>query len=698
MYFVLLLLGLKDDDNQGVIWRNMKIVKFFSSHKMKDGIQYLIRISILIFCLSNYSIQSLAQTLPDAEVDSLLRLTEQEKNDSIRGRAYNKLAFHYIFKDADRAKKLLNKALKEADEYNLVFGKSELLNTKATYFDIIGLKDSAELIFKKSLSISQQYQIRNVEVLTLNSLGLLYWKSGDFERALSKFFDVLLINDTYFPNDLDSRSDYLSNIGLIYQEMNRFEKAIDYHKQSLGIRKTLNLINGQAISFANLGVCYQKMEQFNLAEKYFLNAIKKAQEAENWWIYFALHDNLGNIYFLTERNNEAIDAYEKSLSKPKEISDNPKGNLSTYTNLATIYNQLNQPKTALQYLNKGLRILEDFPQLTAFSENLHLAMAESYYILGNNMQARESMQKYRNVLDSVFSQKNATALAQYEKKYESAKKDKELLENQKVIQQNEIDIKRRTIWFISAAAILLILSILLYALFKQKESLAKQTLIELELAEEKELAHLQNERLRISKELHDNIGSYLTLIRANLENVEEMNSEEIQDVLPQLQKTLSLSMRDLRKTVWLLNNSEITIDDLVIRLRDYFKPIEQIYTKIKVTVNGETEQKITDVQATHFFRIIQESLNNSLKYAKAKLVNIAIHVDEYIHFSISDDGMGFDVVQAKNGNGLSNIKSRINELNGEIQIESTIGKGTTIKGKFLWNEKSILEPKLSKNI
>lgn len=161
-----------------------------------------------------------------------------------------------------------------------------------------------------------------------------------------------------------------------------------------------------------------------------------------------------------------------------------------------------------------------------------------------------------------------------------------------------------------------------------------------------------------------------------------MSSAQIAENYPDLQKALSLSMRELRKTVWLLNNQEISIDALALRLRDFFKPLNQNGTKITVKLKENTEKTLTDIQATHLFRIVQEAVNNAYKYSQAQ--NICIHLEftNKICFSIIDDGIGFEVMTIQNGNGLQNMQTRMKELKGEIQVLSEVGKGTKVSGCF----------------
>jgi signal transduction histidine kinase len=635
-----------------------------------------------VFTIFAVSRPATAQTLPSNELDSLEQLVRSATDDSLRGRALNKLAFHYTFNEMDKALPLLERGLTEANRHKLLFGKAELMNTKAIYFDVRGEKDSALHYFNQSLAISREHHFLDIEVMSLNGLGLFNWKSGRFDDALSYFFKALEMNETQFPDRKESRANYLSNIGLIFQELRQFDKAIDYHQQALAIRTELGLINGQAISFANLGACYRHLDQFSIAEQYYLQSIGKADTAKNWRMYYSLHDNLANIYSLTGRYDQAIAAYKKSLERPPQVGENPKSDLSAYINLASLYNKLEQPSAAIEHARRGFDILEQHPQLFNFSEGLHYAIAESHYRLGNIAEGSRYMQQYRALLDTVFSEKAALSLAEMEKRYESVQKDNTILQQQQTIQQKELEIQKYTLWSVLAISVVLILSMVVFSLFKRKQAFVRQASLELRLAEQKEVARIQEERLRISRELHDNIGSYLTLMAASVEQLQGRNghAKEFQ----YLQDNLSVTMRELRKTVWLLNRQQVSVDEVTIRLRDFFKPLHQNGTRIMVTAEGNTEQNLTEIQTTHLFRIAQEAINNAYKHAGCKQVSVTLMVEdrERLCLTVEDDGKGFDFSKIVPGSGISNMKSRMEELQGELTIHSHPGKGTVIEGCF----------------
>ncbi|HEY5688254.1 MAG TPA: ATP-binding protein, partial [Yeosuana sp.] len=91
-------------------------------------------------------------------------------------------------------------------------------------------------------------------------------------------------------------------------------------------------------------------------------------------------------------------------------------------------------------------------------------------------------------------------------------------------------------------------------------------------------------------------------------------------------------------------------------------------------------EDISNKKKIHLYRIIQESLHNIYKHANATFIKIGIRLkNNVILLSITDDGSGFDVNKAKSGIGLKNINSRVNEINGEIRINSKKGEGTTVE-------------------
>ncbi len=628
-----------------------------------------------------------SQTLPKQEIDSLSSILKADRSlvsDSAKCRAYNALAFNFLFNEMEKAKPLLEQGIQLARQSGCAPCEAELLNTKATYFDLQGNVDSALANFRQALGISEREKLPNFQVLSINGLGLLHWKNGNYEDALSRFYQALSITEKHLPYNTESLANYLSNIGLIHQELHQYSKAIAFHKKALKIRSEYKLINGMAISNANLGVCYKNTADYGLSETYFLEAIRLAEEAQNWRMYYALHDDLGNVYNLSNQDERAIKHYLEALDKPAEIGPNPRNDLNTYSNLASIYNKQNNPKQALIYGQKAEALLAKHPQLFLQAAGLFYALAETHYMQGQIAQGKAYMERYRIVTDSLFSEQNSSALAKLEADYELEKKDNAILKQQQELQAKNIELQTKTIWLLVIVGLSLFGVLVAYLIYKRKEARVEQVRLELKLAEEQERGRLQAERLRISRELHDNIGSYLTLLQASVDRMPELDKQESKESQNLLQQTLALSMRELRKTVWLLNNPEISLESLAIRLRDFFKPWSSESLSIKLQTKGNLQQNLSDIQTTHLVRIIQEAVNNAVKHAQASQIVILLDAEKegLFRFSIQDNGIGFQPETASEGNGIRNMQERIKELGGRVEVRSIKQNGSSIVGEF----------------
>ena len=199
---------------------------------------------------------------------------------------------------------------------------------------------------------------------------------------------------------------------------------------------------------------------------------------------------------------------------------------------------------------------------------------------------------------------------------------------------------------------------------------------------------IQLERERISRDLHDNVGTQLSLISKNIEGVIDP-SQDISDS-ERLQNLSSISLTSkeviftLRETIWALNKEEITLEEL----SDKLKSFTQKLFSINRTCHLLFTENITDMnvvlspsEAIHLFRICQEAITNSLKYANATNMNISIGAENGRYsITIADDGVGFEpgITKTTAHYGLENMKFRSAEINCDFIIDTSPGLGTRI--------------------
>ncbi|MEJ6981572.1 ATP-binding protein [Pedobacter sp. P351] len=185
---------------------------------------------------------------------------------------------------------------------------------------------------------------------------------------------------------------------------------------------------------------------------------------------------------------------------------------------------------------------------------------------------------------------------------------------------------------------------------------------------------LENERRRLSRELHDGLGPYLTSLKYYIENNVENELKKTE-----MKKIVDETISEIRSMSNALMPASIDDFGIGVTLTNYIENLKKS-TSINIEYEDLTKQEnsnISDHQGINLFRISQELINNSLKHSKAKNIRITLsEFDEFISLFYFDDGSGFDVNTVKLGSGITNIKERVDICNGKITINALPGNTT----------------------
>jgi signal transduction histidine kinase/ligand-binding sensor domain-containing protein len=210
----------------------------------------------------------------------------------------------------------------------------------------------------------------------------------------------------------------------------------------------------------------------------------------------------------------------------------------------------------------------------------------------------------------------------------------------------------------------------------------KQKLKEKNLQIEKQRA-LYEERLRISKDVHDDLGSGLSKINLMAATaMQRSQNEKINNTVEQISQVSKDLIGNMRDLVWVLNPENTTLDNLAARIREYcFEYLEGL--PIQLIVNFPDHIPATPISREaqkNIFLTVKEAVHNIVKHAKADQINIALCINnDILTLTINDTGTGFDISKLRNsGNGLKNMKLRIEQIGGNLQLNTNRGQGTTI--------------------
>jgi two-component system, sensor histidine kinase LadS len=196
---------------------------------------------------------------------------------------------------------------------------------------------------------------------------------------------------------------------------------------------------------------------------------------------------------------------------------------------------------------------------------------------------------------------------------------------------------------------------------------------------------LHYDRIRISRDLHDNVGAHLTQIITGLDFLEQKNAAN-KPALANLKLLSQKSIAQLRETIWTLHNDTINAADFSDKLIAYTRRQVAIMPKLTLRIVRDAPEdletfNLAPLQALNLYRIVQEAINNALKYAQA--THLSLHFDyqkPYFTIIIKDNGIGFDTKDDARADayGLQNMRARATEINATFELQSAKNEGTTV--------------------
>lgn len=440
--------------------------------------------------------------------------------------------------------------------------------------------------------------------------------------------------------------------GVIKEFRQQLDSALYYYEIEHKLKMIKKDTLGMSYSLSKIGGAYFQMRQYDLAVQY-LNQAYAMSEVANDSISMAINQhNTSYIYIAQQKYDEAINVLKRSLA----------------ISLSTNYVDLSRAN--YEFL------------ATTFETAGKLDSALFYHKI------------YTQYKDSLLNENTNKTLAELEVQFKTEQKERELAQKQAELAEARLKTKQRNFVLIILSGFIVCGIIIAWMYYRQQRikqrNLLKENELRLQLARAETENRVHEERERISRDLHDNVGAQITNLIAGIEisnlHIKNNQPEHALSLLSNLDTNAREVMSELRETIWLLSKSNIMFSDFTDRLRQYLSRQEPYLHGLKTEVLKRTEIdfELNPFQSLHMLRIIQESLNNSRKYAQARLFSITFNVKEnQLLVSCTDDGKGASPQQIKNGgNGLKNIERRVEELSGTLQIRTRAEEGFHIFFRF----------------
>lgn len=628
------------------------------AHRLSDSISYedglitsLNRKGVLLLNKGNYN-QAINL------YDSILDIETERKDIYGIARAENQLGvLHKKLGDLNTSKKYYESSLKNFESLNKKKLVAKIANNLGSIYKDLGDAENAMHYYTKSLAIREQLNDKKGMALCHLNLGVFHNSVENFELAIKELKKSESLFKS-FNNDFELSKVY-NNLGVSYTNTNKLLKALEYYKESLLLKEKIGLENDRHIILNNIGIVYEKNQNYDAALNYYQQSLD-AQTEKTSSNTIEVQNNIANVYKKKKQYSKALYHYKLALKASEENKLNII-RLEILKNIGTIYSQE-----------------KNFKLSTTYNEQ---------YI------------KLKDSLEAAY--KNAVVI---KTNYEEERHKNIILEKNDIINQTTIDKisaenKRKSTLMYGLATGSVLLMLLFFLILKSNKQKQKILLAEKnekiqsqkieDLLKKQELKSIndmlfaqEQERKRIAQDLHDRLGSMLSMVKVHFKSVEENIEKLIKDNVTQYETANNLldeACEEVRKIAHNMSSGVLAKFGLVPALNELISSLSES-SKIDVEfIDNGLDNRLENDMEINIYRIIQELFSNVLKHSKASEVSLQIlKRKNRLSIIFEDNGVGFSPDDSYEGIGLTNIKSRITKFEGEIEIDSGKGSGTTI--------------------
>ncbi|MEP7168542.1 MAG: histidine kinase [Bacteroidota bacterium] len=478
-------------------------------------------------------------------------------------------------------------------------------------------------------------------------------------------------------NDSDMVNSIKINLAVVYAQSGREQEGIALTKEGMEYADRTGNIADAGTAAVNVGYFYEWIGNPDSALVYFQKNIFYNTKRGDPVGAGHGKSKVADVLFMKKKYDEAFRIYQEVLKTGKEIKSDRLLNYS-HNGIASIALVREQWDDAINNFNAAY----SFSSKNKTEEiKLYESLYKAYKGKKDFKKALDNYVIYIAARDTFNNAERLQKVDELEAKYQNKEKQSqiELLNKENKIQQDAAERQlfiRNTIIIISI--ILFIAGLLLFNRFKLKKRIENQQT-------------LLNERNRIARDLHDDVGATLSSISIFSEAANQKLKNKHTDEAGNLMERISSDSQDMVNVisdfVWTLNPANDSFQKVMDRMQSFASPV---LSAKNMRMDFETDDSLNSVLLKpdvrkNVFLIFKEAVNNAAKYSGGSHVQIRIKKNsDKISMTIKDDGKGFDkpVNGSSGGNGIKNMDERAVEINSELKISSD-ENGTMINLEFL---------------
>lgn len=589
----------------------------------------LVALTILIFaCHFSYS------QLPD----SLYQIIHSSKGDYAKQKEnIREFLNTSSFTNFDNTVNFVNEAIQLSKNKKDSAYTGELINARGTVQYFAGNFDKAAKDFYESIRILKAAGSNKELGHAYNGLAKLYRKTKDLELSMENYDKAFAIFKSL--KDSAGMSMILNESGVVFEYKKEYEKALGRYQSSLDIARLQKDSVGISYALSFMAGVFIIEEKYKEAEDYLLQSLEIRQRRKDSLSVALNYTDLGMAMSASGNYAKAKDYYAKSNSIATKLKY-PELLASNYSELSSIAEKQKDYEKAFHYF------------------------------------------KIKNAInDSLFGLAKTKQIEELSTQYQTQKKE------QQIEIQKEI-ITRKNLVIIAVISILL-LTILLGISFYNRRKLKQQSNFQQLLFRQQQEATLavmeaeEKERQRIAQDLHDGVGQMMSAAKMNLsalENDMNFSNETGHSSYKRIISLVDESCKEVRNVSHNMMPIALHKNSLSAAIKAFVDQLDNSVLKVHVFTEG-IEEPLDSNTEMMLYRIVQECVNNVIKHSKATNLDISVIKDATeISITIEDNGIGFntDMEKEKNGLGLQGIRAKVRFLQGELEFNSTEGKGTVV--------------------
>ena len=598
---------------------------------------------------------------------------------------YEEACAHYENEEIDSCTYKLTKALelyRESGENEKV--AITCLSLGQSY-NGIAQTDSARPYLLEGLKYCEENTVLDsIRGRLLTDLASCYMIEGDIREAASQYLTAL--DATSKSGDSEAYLTNCSSLGVAYRRINLPDSALYYYGK--GLEAAMKSKDYSAVSnlHANIAVMYISFKQLENAKEHAQEAITYALKEEDALDWLQAYYICGSLLVKTGKYDQAINFLHKAYGIASQ-QQSPRFRLKVLSALLPAFQATAQDDSVRYYLNVCDRFLDELPETSheaigiyetkaqlllkekKYRESLdfyrkltglistnsptapyvwYSRMAECYHNLQQPDEAYRYMEQALELRDSLAAQEVEKQMSELQVRYDTQKKELEIKRLKELQQQEELRSLRLTIWFIAFISFIL----LIILLYKRKLQLSR-----------KYIDGMESERARLARELHDGVCNELLGLEMELKSGfnREEDKCELLDKLGRSRANIRSISHELMPPVF----SDATIDEIITDYIDHLNVPSSMHLSFDASTSDWS--LVSYNVAYELYRIVQESMNNILKYSSGTQISISLLMDG-AHVRLEIFSNGVMKRSSSKGIGMRTMEDRVRCMNGTLHV------------------------------